>query len=43
MSGYVTAGVTNTVTLGVSASTTTADVCYWADYEYSVFLDANVS
>lgn len=43
MSGYVTAGVTNTVTLGLSASTTTQDVCYWADYQYSVFINADVS
>ncbi|OBT62696.1 hypothetical protein VE03_07107 [Pseudogymnoascus sp. 23342-1-I1] len=43
MEGYVTAGVTNTVTMGISASTTTADVCYWADYTYSVFLNADLS
>lgn len=50
MSGYVTAGVANTITLGLSAgasvsSTTgaTAEFCYWADYVYSVFLSADVS
>ncbi|RMJ27114.1 Glycosyl hydrolases family 18 [Aspergillus sp. HF37] len=50
MSGYVTAGVANTVSLGVSASASTssdesasADFCYWADYVYSVFLRADMS
>jgi hypothetical protein len=50
MSGYVTAGVANTITLGLSASATasstgeaSAGFCYWADYVYSVFLSADVS
>ena len=50
MEGYVTAGLSNTVSLGVSA-TASADIggdleagfCYWADYDYSVFLSADVS
>ncbi|KAJ5344046.1 CAZyme family GH18 [Penicillium brevicompactum] len=50
MEGYVTAGVENTVSLGVSASASTglssgssAEFCYWADYDYSVFLQADAS
>ncbi|KAL4976408.1 glycosyl hydrolases family 18-domain-containing protein [Aspergillus desertorum] len=50
MDGYLTAGVENTVSLGVSASASTglssgssAEFCYWADYDYSVFLQANAS
>lgn len=50
MEGYVTAGVENTLSLGVSASASTglssgssAGFCYWADYDYSVFLQANAS
>nr|WBV74231.1 putative chitinase [Pestalotiopsis kenyana] len=50
MEGYVTAGVTNTVNLGVSASASastdgsaSAEFCYWADYEYSVFIGADIS
>ncbi|KAJ5712178.1 hypothetical protein N7488_006334 [Penicillium malachiteum] len=50
MSGYVTAGVTNVVTLGVNASATvdmngaaSAGFCYWADYEYKIFLRADMS
>ena len=49
MSGYVTAGMSNTITLGLSAGGTigtteaTAEFCYWADYVYSVFLSADVS
>jgi hypothetical protein len=50
MSGYVTAGVDNTVSLGVSASVSassdgdaSAGFCYWADYDYSVFIRAEVS
>ncbi|EEA19154.1 bacteriodes thetaiotaomicron symbiotic chitinase, putative [Talaromyces marneffei ATCC 18224] len=50
MSGYVTAGVDNTVSLGINASasvsydgTTSAGFCYWADYIYSFFVSADVS
>ncbi|KUI70319.1 Chitotriosidase-1 [Cytospora mali] len=50
MEGYVTAGVTNTVSLGVNATASAnidgelqAGYCYWADYVYSVFLSADVS
>ncbi|KAJ5658730.1 CAZyme family GH18, partial [Penicillium longicatenatum] len=49
MDGYVTAGVSNTVSLGVSATASTglqgsaAEFCYWADYIYSLFLQADVS
>lgn len=49
MNGYVTAGVSNTITLGLSAGAAidtteaTAEFCYWADYIYSVFLSADVS
>ncbi|KUI54694.1 hypothetical protein VP1G_02085 [Cytospora mali] len=50
MEGYVTAGVTNTVSLGVNATASAnidgelqARYCYWADYVYSVFLSADVS
>ena len=47
MSGYVAAGINNTLTLGVSAEasassdgTTNAGFCYWADYVYSIFVSA---
>ncbi|KAL4954842.1 hypothetical protein BDW69DRAFT_193734 [Aspergillus filifer] len=40
MDGYVTAGVENTVSLSSGSS---AEFCYWADYDYSVFLQANAS
>ncbi|KAJ5094625.1 CAZyme family GH18, partial [Penicillium angulare] len=50
MDGHLTAGVENTISLGVSASASTglssgssAEFCYWADYDYSVFLQANAS
>ncbi|KAL4924010.1 uncharacterized protein BDV17DRAFT_295821 [Aspergillus undulatus] len=50
MSGYVTAGVDNTISLGVSATASASGdgsagigFCYWADYVYSVFIRADVS
>ncbi|OKL57184.1 hypothetical protein UA08_07332 [Talaromyces atroroseus] len=50
MSGYVTAGLTNTLTFGVSANATasldsslTAGFCYWADYVHSIFVRADMS
>jgi hypothetical protein len=50
MSGYVTAGVDNTISLGMSASASasvdgsvSAGFCYWADYVYSVFVRADIS
>lgn len=50
MDGHVTAGVENTISLGVSAEASTsissgssAEFCYWADYDYSVFLQADAS
>lgn len=50
MSGYVTAGLTNTVSMGMNASaevsgdgSTSAGFCYWADYLYSLFLRADIS
>ncbi|KAH6655949.1 hypothetical protein BKA67DRAFT_675964 [Truncatella angustata] len=50
MEGYVTAGVTNTIEMGVSASTSastsgdvSAEFCYWADYTYKMFISADVS
>ncbi|GLA58752.1 hypothetical protein AtubIFM54640_008854 [Aspergillus tubingensis] len=50
MSGYVTAGMTNTIQLGVNASasisgdgSTSAGFCYWADFIYSIFIEAETS
>ncbi|KAJ5918124.1 hypothetical protein N7454_010499 [Penicillium verhagenii] len=49
MSGYVTAGLNNTIELGISAQasysegTTSAGFCYWADYVYSLFIKADMS
>lgn len=50
MSGYVTAGVDNTLSMGVNASASVsgdgssgAGFCYWADYIYSVFVRADAS
>ncbi|KAJ5650264.1 uncharacterized protein N7484_003987 [Penicillium longicatenatum] len=50
MSGYVTAGITNTIKLGVNATasvsvdgSTSAGFCYWADFVYSIFIQANAS
>ncbi|KAJ8130004.1 hypothetical protein O1611_g3626 [Lasiodiplodia mahajangana] len=46
MEGTVKAGVTNTFTLGFSASASSsgnAEFCYWADYLYSLFVGADVS
>ncbi|PYH81931.1 hypothetical protein BO82DRAFT_414323 [Aspergillus uvarum CBS 121591] len=49
MSGYVTAGLNNTINLGISAEasysggTSSAGFCYWADYVYSLFIRADMS
>ncbi|RDH30342.1 hypothetical protein BDQ94DRAFT_161391 [Aspergillus welwitschiae] len=49
MSGYVTAGISNTINLGISAEASysgdgaSAGFCYWADYVYSIFLRADMS
>ncbi|GLA42688.1 hypothetical protein AnigIFM63309_011235 [Aspergillus niger] len=49
MSGYVTAGISNTINLGISAEAsysgdgTSAGFCYWADYVYSIFLRADMT
>lgn len=50
MDGQVTAGVTNTISMGISANasvsadgTASAGYCYWADYVYNVFLRAEMS
>lgn len=50
MSGQVTAGVANTVSLGINASTSvsqdgsaSAGFCYWADFVYEIFLRADMS
>ncbi|KAL7651280.1 hypothetical protein ACMYSQ_011013 [Aspergillus niger] len=50
MSGYVTAGMTNTIQLGVNAKasisgdgSTSAGFCYWADFIYSIFIQAETS
>jgi hypothetical protein len=50
MSGYVTAGIKNTISMGITASATaaldgsaSAEFCYWADYVYSIFLSADMS
>ena len=50
MKGQVTAGVTNTISLGISADASvdkdgnaSAGFCYWADYVYNVFLSAEMS
>lgn len=50
MEGYVTAGLTNTVEMGVSATASastsgdsSAEFCYWADYTYKLFISADIS
>lgn len=50
MEGYVTAGLTNTIEMGVSASSSastsgdvSAEFCYWADYTYKMFIAADIS
>ncbi|KAJ5666169.1 uncharacterized protein N7477_008617 [Penicillium maclennaniae] len=50
MSGYVTAGIANTIKLGINATasvsgdgSTSAGFCYWADFVYSIFIQANAS
>ncbi|PYI35208.1 hypothetical protein BP00DRAFT_412436 [Aspergillus indologenus CBS 114.80] len=49
MSSYVTAGLNNTINLGISAEasysggTSSAGFCYWADYVYSLFIRADMS
>ncbi|OJJ36372.1 hypothetical protein ASPWEDRAFT_108842 [Aspergillus wentii DTO 134E9] len=48
--GFVTAGVENTISVGFDSSTTTStssgsssdSFCYWADYLYSLFVQAEV-
>jgi len=39
--GFVTAGVENTISVGFDSSSTTG-FCYWADYLYSLFVQAEV-
>ncbi|KAK9413532.1 hypothetical protein SUNI508_11854 [Seiridium unicorne] len=50
MEGYVKAGITNTIEMGISASASTstsgdssAEFCYWADYSYRLFIAADIS
>ncbi|KAJ5653046.1 hypothetical protein N7490_000049 [Penicillium lividum] len=50
ISGYVTAGIANTIKLGLNATasvsgdgSTSAGFCYWADFVYSIFIQVNTS
>jgi hypothetical protein len=50
MTGQVTAGISNTVSLGINATASvsgdasgSAGYCYWADYVYTIFLRADMS
>jgi hypothetical protein len=49
MSGQVTAGIDNTISMGINATAhvdkdgkTGAGFCYWADFVYTIFLRADM-